>query len=95
MASGFDERARIQAVRAAFDQLLRPRLDEETRLCREQGQVFYRGRWMPQNEATRIHFMMARDSERTFFDLAVLLVLYVALFGAVLWRGPALLMKML
>ncbi len=95
MLTSFDEQSRIEAVKTAFRRLLLPRLDADTSQQRTQGMVFYRGRWMPQNEATRIHYMLARDSERTFFDVLVFVIVLVLVFALVMWRGPIIMMRLL
>ena len=94
MAKHTTEATRIQAVRAAFRQLLLPRLQEDTRNHREAGRVFYRGRWMAQREAMRIHYMLKRDSERSMLDLILVNILIYLVFGFVLWRGQALMMML-
>ncbi len=94
MAKHTTEATRIQAVRAACRQLLLPRLREDTQSQREMGRVFYRGRWMVQKEATRIHYMLKRDSERSMLDLVLLNLLVYAFFGFILWRGQALMMML-
>jgi hypothetical protein len=94
MAKQINEATRVQAVRAAFRQRLLPRLEQDTLAHRETGRVFYRGRWMEQKEAMRIHYMLKRDSERSMLDLVLVNILVYLLFGFILWRGPALMMQL-
>lgn len=90
-----DESARVAAVKAAYRQLLAPRLEEDTRQQRVAGRVFYRGRWMSQSEATRIFYLLKRDSERMFFDVLVVLVLFLALYVVAFRFAPAIMSRLL
>lgn len=78
-----NQELRIQAIRDAFDAYLYPTLAKDTQRNRAAGLVFFQGRWMNEQKAARIHYLLKRDSERSFtdlllMDLAVLGVFVVA-----------------
>ena len=71
---------RIQAIRDAFDAYLHPTLVRDTERQRAAGLVFYQGRWMSERQATRVHYLLKRDSERSFIDFLLLDILVLGVF---------------
>jgi hypothetical protein len=90
-----DADLRARSVRDAFAAYLRPRLEEDTRRHRELGHVFYQGRWMPEREANRIHYLLKRDSERIFLDLLIFDLMLLLSFGLMVRYGHLFLMRII
>lgn len=86
---------RIQAIQDAFDAYLLPTLQQDTAKKRAEGLVFYQGRWMSERRATRIHYLLKRDSERSFLDLLILDIFILAIFVAAVRFFPVIVTQVL
>ncbi len=86
---------RVEATRAAFRRFLMPRLEADTERHRAAGRVFFQGRWMPEREVARIHYLLRRNADRDFLDLVIVDVLLAALCWGGFFYGSFVVMRLL